>query len=103
MPLSGDLASVADSFTRDTFAKFDGDLNRDQSLNWADRLMMVDTVGSSIGDPGYTARADFDLDGTIDTSDMGAFVALFNRKYVPESKRLQIGATQPSGPLAPGP
>lgn len=70
--------STSFSGTADAFSEHDGDLDSDpwdpNGTCWSDRIVLCSLVGLSIGDPGYTPRADFDLDGDIDLDD----VALFN-------------------------
>jgi hypothetical protein len=71
--------SFKDESSIDTFTSFDGEINRDGKVTWADRHAMVASIGSVIGESGYNARADFDLTGKINETDYKGYVEVFTK------------------------
>jgi len=65
---------VKESTLQDSFVGFNGDLDRNGMTCWEDRLVFGQLMGKTIGDPEYSARADFNLDGTIDAADFALFL-----------------------------
>lgn len=47
-----------------------GDVDDDGDICGSDRVAFMDALGSSFGDANYTIRADFDLDGDVDSDDL---------------------------------
>lgn len=73
------ISSVETTVLFDSFTKLDGDLDGNGYLCANDRATMLAAQGSVINvDATYNPRADFDLDGVIDSDDLTAFDALFN-------------------------
>ena len=70
-----DLATSSDSF-----GDHDGNLITDNDPSggvlvcWAEHQDMIWRLGAKIGGEGYSARADFDLDGEITPDDLDAFI-----------------------------
>ncbi|MCG8406940.1 MAG: right-handed parallel beta-helix repeat-containing protein [Phycisphaerales bacterium] len=62
----------------DTFSEFDGDVNGDGKICPEDAQLMDNLVGAQLNDPNYTPRADFDLNGVIETTDSMAFDEVYN-------------------------
>ena len=77
LPGSGPLTATL-TLVEDHFTNFDGNMNpaTDDDVCWTDRVIMRAALGAAIGDEDYNPRGDFDLDGDIDTSDLGAFNAI---------------------------
>jgi hypothetical protein len=75
-----DLISLSFDPRIESFGALDGDLTptyqSGDTLTCLDRQAMAGLVGVSIGDATYTPRADFDVDGVIDSDDYAAFCAL---------------------------
>jgi hypothetical protein len=61
----------------DFFREHDGDIDANGRTCPADSVLMASLVGVAIGEPTYTPRADFDLDGTITEVDLDAFEAVY--------------------------
>jgi hypothetical protein len=91
VPVTLDLSDVTEfQITTDTqaFCLHDGDINGDGSnayskVDWCDRKLMVSLIGKTISDAEYNPRADFDLDGDIDSTDYAAFLVQFNARACP--------------------
>ena len=73
---SGSVASIELTASKDTFVNFDGDLDDDDKVCRSDRVLLMQSLGSSIPSLSYIPRADFNLDGTIDTIDLATFNSL---------------------------
>lgn len=67
------IESIDGASIQDEFDEFDGDIDADTAVCWTDRELFAAILGSTIGDGNYNARADFDLDGSITTSDLALF------------------------------
>jgi len=52
------------------FKKIYGDVNNDGAVDAADLLLVANSFGLSVGDPGYDSRCDFDGSGAVDISDV---------------------------------
>lgn len=85
--LGGSLPSTMSRYSIDTaedsFASFDGNVDgflsngtEGPTYCWSDRTALKAALGTSIGDEDYNPRADYDLDGTVDVSDVAAIVAV---------------------------
>lgn len=95
-PVGGAIQNVESVGARlviDCFREHDGDIDGDGNHCWTDRVLISRALGSTINDPTYRARADFDLDGDVDATD----VAVFNSFH-------DIGTelTPPCGPPCQG-
>lgn len=85
LPTSIDLenaVSVVVTGTAESFSEQNGDLTptgeETDVICWADRYLFAQAYGSSFGDELYNPRADFDLDGDIDSDDYAEYLAIFN-------------------------
>lgn len=58
----------------------------DRDVDGSDLVHFVDAFGSSYGDANYNLDADFDKNGTVDESDLGAFAAEFGQRLLGEAK-----------------
>ncbi len=77
-----DAVEIGYETVSDTFGGHDGDLTPNSGpqgkLDWNDRRQFVALLGTTFNSNLYTARTDFDLDGTISESDYAAFLQIFN-------------------------
>jgi len=71
-------ATLATTSSSDSFKEHDGDIDRSGTVDWNDRDDMMALIGISIGQVGYTPRADLDLDGDIDADDFALYAPVFN-------------------------
>ncbi len=77
--------SVIDSATSiDVIGKQTGDIDGNGRTCPADAALMNELIGVAFGDPGYTPRADFDLDGLITAADQQLFDAAYAEYHAPE-------------------
>lgn len=67
---SDDVVAIEFAEDRDAFYGFDGDLSRDGSVCWTDRLLFGAARDATVNDLNYNARADFNLDGVVDNDDL---------------------------------
>ena len=76
---SGTITSVEVDVLTDSFANHTGDINADGEVCEDDYDLIEDleSAGSEIDEPGYTPRADFDLDGDVDGDDVTAFETIY--------------------------
>ncbi len=58
----------------------------DRDVDGSDLVHFMDAFGSSSGDADYNPDADFDKNGTVDESDLGAFAAEFGQRLLGEAK-----------------
>lgn len=79
VPITGVGTSFAldDETVTDSF-QFDCDINRDGVVDWGDCTVMVSLIGVSLGSADYNPRADFNLSGSITTTDGGLMRSLLN-------------------------
>ena len=67
----------------------EGDANNDNCTNALDFIIVKNSFGQAVGDPGYDSRADFNGDNLVSTSDFTLLKGTFG----------QCGA----GPIRPAP
>ncbi len=65
-----DVVNIEFEEDRDSFNSFDGDLNRDGSVCWTDRILFGAARDATVNDLNYNARADFNLDGVVNNDDL---------------------------------
>lgn len=65
---------TSQSFSVDAFRVGDLDADRNNTIDWADRNFVLGAVGSDTGDLGYSARADYNLDGVVTYTDFTEYV-----------------------------
>lgn len=78
---ASDIVQLEVAEFADSFSHFDGDVDADGDVDCADKVLMDDLSGgpggTPLNDPDYRARADFNLDGDINSNDQTAFNAVF--------------------------
>jgi len=62
-----------------SFRFHDPDLTSDGVVNWADREEAVRSLGLDVNSFGYNARADWNLDGTINSNDLASYVLVWDQ------------------------
>ncbi|MBX3385549.1 MAG: hypothetical protein KF768_03170 [Phycisphaeraceae bacterium] len=76
-----DIERIEMSIESRTFHEFDGDFSNnpppDRVVCYDDRAYIASLLGKSLNDEGYVPRADFDLNGEIDSDDYDAFHDIF--------------------------
>ncbi len=72
-------SSSVDRCVREKTLDFDtfGDSNQDGVIRWADRGMVLGSIGATIGHWGYSAITDLDLDGDVDSADLSYYDSAF--------------------------
>lgn len=91
--LGGTLPSTMSRYiiesVEDSFASFDGNVDGSEYVDgegptycWNDRIALKAALGTMIGDEDYNPRADYDLDGTVEASDVAAIVAILGEVNV---------------------
>lgn len=86
LPVTLDLehaVRVQISGTVECFSEFNGQLtpssDTSNAVCWSDRVLFATSFGSTFNDMVYNPRADFDLDGDVDSEDYSAFLEIFNQ------------------------
>ncbi len=84
LPITIDIenaVAVAIAGTIETIGVQNGDLTPSTSdgdrVCWEDRRAFIAALGSGFSDSAYTPRADFDLDGDVDSSDYATYLSVF--------------------------
>lgn len=67
---TNDVVGIEFAEDSDSFDGFDGDLSRDGSVCWTDRLLFGAARDATVNDLNYNARADFNLDGAVNNDDL---------------------------------
>ena len=83
VPLKNKKAEESESSTIQTIDPAWGlaDANGDNRVDLTDFAIVRGAFGTSVGDAGYNANADFDKDGTVGGSDLDIFEANFGIRY----------------------
>nr|2Y3N_B Chain B, CELLULOSOMAL FAMILY-48 PROCESSIVE GLYCOSIDE HYDROLASE [Pseudobacteroides cellulosolvens]2Y3N_D Chain D, CELLULOSOMAL FAMILY-48 PROCESSIVE GLYCOSIDE HYDROLASE [Pseudobacteroides cellulosolvens] len=67
------------------FVKLKGDLNGDGVINMADVMILAQSFGKAIGNPGVNEKADLNNDGVINSDD-----AIILAQYFGKTKSAEV-------------